>query len=74
MNKLLLNITIAFSSEITTAKDMAETLKECGMLSTLKAVMNTNPETITVGAFKYEAAELLESIYENKELNYYLED
>lgn len=74
MNKLLLNITIAFSSEITTAEDMAETLKECGMLSTIKAVMHTNPEAITVGAFKYEASELLESIYENKELNYYLED
>ena len=74
MNKLLLNITIAFSSEIVTAEDMAETLKECGVLSTIKTVMHTDPGAIAIGAFKYEASELLESIYENKELNYYLED
>lgn len=75
MNKLLLNITVAFRSDEHTAEMMAEFLQEQGLIQTLRVVMRTDPKSISVAAFKGEEAKYrLNDLYTDTTLNLWAED
>lgn len=69
MNKLMLNITINFCHETKTAEQMAEELKQLGLVEVIQASIESNPEAITVGAFTEEAMNSLYNLYKDTNIN-----
>lgn len=75
MNKLMLNITINFYHETKTSERMAEELEQLGLVEVIQASIESNPNAISVAAFKdEEARDRLADLYNNAELNLWLEE
>lgn len=69
MNELYLNITINFCSETETSEQMANKLKDHGLLSVIRQCMQENPNAISVAAFSEEVGERLSNLYNDTKLN-----
>lgn len=74
MNKLILNIAINFYHKTKTAERMAEELEQLDLVEVIQASIASNPDAITVGAFRETAIDQIEKLYNNAELNLWLEE
>lgn len=75
MNKLMLNITINFYHETKTAERMAKELEQLGLVEVIRASIASNPNAISVAAFKdEEVRDCLANLYNNADLNLWLEE
>lgn len=75
MNKLMLNITINFYHETETAEQIAEELEQLGLVEVIQYSIASNPNAISVAAFKdEEARDRLADLYNNAELNLLLKE